>query len=567
MKQVAGNVELPERGSRNQVGLHLDLDALRVVEVSHGRIKDWVSVPYPAGLAPGDAGFPEFLRKALADLPGVRHAGVWVVGPTPSLQVRFLSLAKVRPRQLSNLVYWTFRKEIPFDAAQVIFDYAVEGEVSTVGQARRIDATAYTVAHEDVDQLSGMLGDAGLPLDGVAIPSFAMRAVMRSIVPASPETVVGLYVGSDSSAIMFIKQRQVVAHRVFKTGMNAMLDVLRDRYPDWSPAKAYREMSRVLREAPVDEKAGRIRETVQAAYARLIQQVERSISAFLVGRSEEDIKSLYVAGSLAGLPSLVSELGSKLGLTSEPLNGFGGPMPVAPTPVPLTPETGGLMAIALGAALLDPVHAPNLLHTYAKRDHEARMTRASRRLSMAGVAGIALLLVALAAVARFNQGLREELAGLQKRIEQFAPYPDQAMVLDMVARAAMNSAQLKGAAQRCLPVAALNQLSRHTPEDIRLRAIQFDSLTPAGEPADVIRLIADGVVSGDPGRQESKLASYVMRLEDTPLFDRVTLGRTGEGHDGRDQVLLFNIQMELEPLAERGPALAVALPATKGAIR
>lgn len=554
MSKMDMNLEVPDRSGRNQVGVHLDLDALRVVEFGRGGVKDSLSVPYPPGMHPAADGFAEFLKKSVADIAGIRHAPVWAVGPVPSLQVRFLTLAKVRPRQFSNLVYWTFRKEIPFDAAQVTFDYDVEGEVATPGQAKRLDTTAYTVAHADLNRLRKIFDDAGLRLEGLMIPSFAMRALIRAVVPASGEPVVGLYVGDDSSSIMFVKNKQVVAHRVFKTGMNAMLDVLRDRHPDWSSAQAYKEMSQALAN-PKDDAAKRVSETVHATFSRLIQQVERSVSAYLVGRSNEDVKTIYVAGSLAGQPSLVSELGAKLGLASIPLNGFEGRMPLK-AERPLSPEEAGTMAIALGAAMSDPLRTPNLLHTYVKREHEERVAHTSRLLNVCGVVGLVLLVAVNVAVSRFNRGLRDELRLQEEQIRKFAPYPDRAMIADLVTKATVNSAQLRSMAQRCLPVAAYNQLALNTPEDIRLLAIDLDLLgvAPAGRrgdpgiPAGTIRVLLEGVVAGDTGLQESKLASYIMRLEDSVLFNKVTLTKSEEGRDGRDQVLMFNLNMEVEPL-------------------
>jgi Tfp pilus assembly PilM family ATPase len=245
MSKIDSPAELQEQNGRCIVGVHLDVDSLRVVEVSRGRVARWASVPYPPDVAPGTPEFPAFLKKNMADFHSAFHrTSLWVVGPLPSLQVRFLSLPKTRPRQLPNLVYWTFRKEIPFDPVQTIFDYDTEGDAAAGAAKKTTDATAYTVSRGDVDALMGQFEAAGLPVDGVVIPSFALRNLfgVRSLAHVGP--ALGLYAGSDSSALLFFKGKQVIAHRVFKTGMNVVLDVLRDRYPDWSQAKTYRRFAR-----------------------------------------------------------------------------------------------------------------------------------------------------------------------------------------------------------------------------------------------------------------------------------------------------------------------------------
>lgn len=578
-----------EKIGHNLLGIHLDIQSLRWVEVNRGVLTAARSITYPPGIQPGKPGYAAFLKSALADVRELRHQSVWVAANMPSLQVRFLSLPKVRPRQLSNLVYWTYRKEIPFDAATTTFDFDVEGEVAAPGAAKKIDATAYTVAREDVDKLSAIFNEAGIDIHGMIIPSFAMRNVFRALTPVAGETVIGLHVGEDSSSIMFVRGRQIVAHRVFKTGMNSMLDVLRDRYPQWSPADAYHHIASAMQttgaesSAPAASKpvedAVRFRETVLAAYGRLVQQVERSVSAYLTGRSDEEIKRIFIAGSLNGFPRLMTDLGSRLGLTVQPLNGFDGAAHLPRTGITVSPEEGGHLAIALGAAISDPARTPNLLHTYAKREHEMRAARARKIISAVGAAGIVLLVGFHVALSRVNQSLREDLEFQRANMEKYAPYPDRAMILTLMGRAAIHSAQLKSMAERCLPVAVFNQLALNTPEDIRLTLVQLSHneaassaaarrlpRAPAANAAEApLHLRVEGMVFGDTSLQESKLASFILRMEDADLFQRVALNTSTEGREGADPVLTFAMDMDVEPLKK--PQLAsLPLAANQGAM-
>ncbi|MGD9612834.1 MAG: hypothetical protein AB7V22_08005 [Kiritimatiellia bacterium] len=551
----------------------MDLDSLRIVEVSRGRVVRWACVPYPGDLSPGAKEFSAFLKTSLADFHSAfRRASLWVVGPLPSLQVRFLSLPKTRPRQLSNLVYWTFRKEIPFDPQQTIFDYDVESDGFAPGPSRKTtEATAYTVGGEDVHAIVDLFAAAGFSVDGIVISSFALRNLfgVRPLAQAGP--ALGLYVGGNSSSLLFFKGKQVVAHRVFKTGMNVMLDVLRDRHPDWSPAKTYRAIRAALAAAPAPEpvaaEAARIAETVQVAFDRLIQQVERSMAAYLAGKGEEEIQNVYVAGSMAGLPVLVKELGAKLGLASSPLDLFQPGLLEANVPPPAGPEEAGMMAMALGAAFSDPAHTPNLLHTYVERAQAAR--RAAWRMAalVLGLVGLVLLAAAGGWVGQRNRCLRSELETIQAQIRQFAPYPDRAMIQAMVNEATVNSVQMKSMAGRSLPAAALNQLARGTPADIRLTSVVLDrdagakaakksKDTAVAEPK--IRIQVQGMVLGPPGSQESKLASYVLRLEDAEMFERVSLNRSEEGREGGEQVLLFELDMKMDEVAGKPPPPAPA---------
>lgn len=573
MKTNEPRSEMPERGRVGMVGVHLDLDSMRVVEVSRGRVVRWFVAPYPPGQQPGSKEFPAFLKARLGEFGSMlRHTAVWVVGPTPSLQMRFLTLPRTRPRLLSNLVYWTFRKEIPFDVAQTAFDYDAEGgDPAATGSAKKTDVTAYTVSQADVAALTDAFEQAGFHVDGLLLPSFAMRNLFRNH-PAglhATEAVMALYVGDDSSAIMFLKGRNVVSHRLFKTGLGVMLEAVRDRHPDWDARTAYRAVCAAYgagepAAGAADEARGQIREIAQPAFGRLVQQVERSLSAYLVGR-DENIKAIFVAGALAGLPPLVAELGSRLGVKSRPMDLTQAYRFADRESAAWTPEEAGQMALALGAAMSEKSQSPNLVYTYVKREKEVRAIRAKQLLLGLGLVAVALMFAGHQLAARANDRMRAELEACLGSIRRIAPRTDRATIQALSDRAARNSAQLKTMARRGLPVAVLNQVARLTPEDIRLISAVWEpgEAANAGKRAKKkaaaasvdpeMRLHLEGLVLGEVGMQESKLASYQMRLEDAELFAGVVLMRSEAGTESGEPVLLFALEMQMEDLAGPPP--------------
>ena len=61
--------------------------------------------------------------------------------------------------------------------------------------------------------------------------------------------------------------------------------------------------------------------------------------------------------------------------------------------------------------------------------------------------------------------------------------------------------------------------------------------------------------------QESKLASYQMRLEDAELFSGVVLMQSDAGTESGEPVLLFALEMQMEDLAGPPPPPPAPLPA------
>jgi hypothetical protein len=586
MKNGTISTEVVETADRCTLGVHLDLEALCVAEVIHGGLVDWARVPYPVGQRPGSPGFAAFLKDTINDFyPLHRRATIWAVASLPSMQVRFLSIPKVRPSQLSNLVYWTFRKEIPFDPVLTVFDYDVEGEVSVPGESKRVDVTAYTVAQADVDAVTGLFLKAGLHLDGLMIPSFALRNVFRFHMSGLSGTVVGLHVGDDSSSIMFVKGRHVVSHRVFKTGMNVMLDMMKDRHPDWTTEHAFSVMGEALKHDGHAMPAGnglsaddaeRIKESIHVAFGRLFQQVE-TICFRLPGGTKRRRSQRHVCQRRDhGLAFAGSELGAQLGMSSRILNPLGANHRKGATHAPINEEEGGGVAISLGAALSDPVASPNLLHTYVKREQDTRLLRMRRWVTVLGSAALIGLILVYILFARMNRTTRIELEGYRKQVAQFAPYPDRTMIQAMVDDASADSIRMKRMAQCCLPMSALQVMAGQIPDDIHLEGFSITSTAEvkdarrggtsrnAEELSARYRVHLDGMVLGPSASQQSKLASYMLRLEDTDLFEQVSLSRTEAGSKDGDSVLLFGIEMMTESLMPADPSLAALTPVKGG---
>jgi Tfp pilus assembly PilM family ATPase len=580
-ERIVRGIKMERHGGRWVIGVQLDLNALHAVAMRHGRIEGWIDAPFPPGMDSGSPEFPAFLQRSLAGFHAPHHrTAVWLVCPCASLQARFLTLPRVRPGQVSNLVYWTFRKEIPFDSVQAVFDYGVEGEHAE-GSARKLDVTAYTVVREDLESAKRWFEQAGLPLEGVVLPSFALRNLFRHQWLRGEGTSVGLHVGDEASVIMFIRDRRVVAHRVFKTGLKTLLEFLRDRHPGWSHAEAFAYAREVLSGDPgVTDGTGAVplpADAVKASLSRLIQQVERSLSAYMVGRNGEELSRLFVLGAITGLPGMVEEIGHRLGLPAEPADIF---QPAHRSPAcgdPVSSSTPGERALAAGAALSDPAHTPNLLHTYVDRE---RSTRRRRIRSLSGVFGgvaVIALLFSYAVVAQVNRGLNRELEGIRAGIAQFSPQPDEAMIRRMTAEAVLHGGQLREMAGRALPLAVQNRIAVHASPEIKLSMMRFRAKGPGtgAAPAGVRRggavaaaagsaignVVLEGMVGGEAAMQESHLASFDLRLEDEPLFETVRVIRSEPGRAGSESVLLFTIEMNVcdlvtAPVPTPGPVAA-----------
>ncbi len=558
MNKEYARVDVRERSGRLTIGVQIDRDTIRSVEVLNGRITSWAERAIPKGMSDAEE-LPVHLKRALEPFePARRQARVWVLGAFPSLQVRFLSVPKTRTSQVSNVVYWQFRKEVPFDAALTAFDYDIEGE-NTQGDVPRLDVTAYTVSQAEVDALRSVFSHAGVRLDGVAIPHFAMRNLFQTRWITHEGTVLSLYVGDESTSLQIHSGGRVTLNRVFITGMNAMLGVLHNRHPEWTADDILARLNSVS-----EAESAEAREVVRPALGRLMQQVERSMASYLVGRSNEEIDCVHVMGALAAYPRLVEEMGAHWGLRAQAVHVMEPPHVASGVDLPMDPSSAALLSMAAGVALSDDAHTPNLLHTYVKRDRES-LRRRTRSWATAGV-GLLLLAFALSFgyLLRSNAEYACALRDIQAQASAYMPGLTRETITLLMASLEERHLQFRGVARNCRPIAVLNELAAVTPEDVRLGRIEIVLESPVdrerGAGARERRVQIEGQIRGVREQQESKLASYVIQLEDTRMFERVALMRSGPGRDGANPVILFALELHLETITDR-PATGVTVAA------
>lgn len=549
--------------SERVLGIHVDWDALRLVTVHRGSIDGWRVLPYPGGQRPSGDALISFLQGALAQTGLPPWHRVWAICSPPSLQIRFLTLPRARPAQLSSMVYWTFRKEIPFDASQTSFNFDVEGDMPGDPQ-KRLAITAYTVNRTEVEQLRHALERARTAPTGILLPNFALRNLLRSGCMGHPKgTSLLLYVGEESSSLMVLSHGVVALSRVFQTGLNALVAAAREHWPALSALEAERRVVELGRAESVDA-GGERRRILGPAIGRLAQQVERSMSAFLAGRANDEIGTLYIAGTMADLPNVVEELGAQIGIKTAVVQ------PMDPTRLssglaPPDAREACRMSVALGAALSTEAETPSLLRSFTEREKERRAAQLGLVASIACIVALLLCTAAFGWLRAQNRRVNAELRQLRAEWAAFAPHPTQELISALSKQVRERHARERMQAREYLPVALVSEVAALTPVDIRLDGIQGTiGLPPApgrtdrAASAEATKVRVSGRVSGPWGTHESKLAAYVLRLGDSPLFDQVKVLKSEPATDGGEPVLAFELEWELQRDAAPDPVVAAS---------
>lgn len=314
-----------------------------------------------------------------------------------------------------------------------------------------------------------------------------------------------------------------------------------------------------------DLDTARIIELAEVAVSRLVRQIERTFEHHMSSLGGSPVQKIFFSGDLCTNHQFLDALSGQLGLDCLLLDPLGelGARPSAPD-VPEAASQRLAYNLVCGLALCDTGATPNLLRTYQEKDKDRQIIRQGNV-----VYGIFLVLVAiLAGVWLWQQnthaGLTAELDNYNTVLASFQPQVDENLLLSMAGRVGKQQKQLKALAQKYEGLAAITELGNLTPEGIRLVSMGLElgsvpapkakngdngrnkrGRTLTVEPAAKV-LVLDGVVLGSPEMFDATLATYLARLQNSPLFSApVVHKREVEPLRGKGDVLRFILHINM----------------------
>jgi Tfp pilus assembly PilM family ATPase len=514
------------------LGVCCDHDAVRLVLFRHGHLEQWATHVYPEHGRPGEPGFTALLQDALAPFAR-RHARCWVLAPLPSLQVRYLRIPKTAPRHRPATVYWTYRKEHPFDPATTVFDYAEEGELRHRTSPQLL-VTAYTVARSEIEQVQAWLRAAGGQVDGIIIPHFAMRNLWQCGWLRDHDASAFLYVGDEASSIQIHVNGEVAFSRVVKTGLRSMLREACDKQVVDNDA-ACLDALRALTPQPL---SSAVEERISPALERLMQQVERSITAYLSRDPAAEIDALHLLGEPAAWPRVLHQISGQLGMRVEPVDMFNSEHVARTTEPPQEPHERVLYGMAAATALACPIQTPNLLDTHIER--QVLLSRQRRRMAWTAAAALWLVMVGAAYGLLQFWALRQQhaLAQVEARAAEFPEQLTRDVIQQRLVDLEVQQQGARAAVRAMWPAALLQAVTESVPTSIYLSRWQLDVRDEAGESARPARhalhlvgyVIAPEMTDSE---RQAQLMGWVMTLDGLALVDAVEVQRAGATDDPR----------------------------------
>jgi Tfp pilus assembly PilM family ATPase len=503
------------------------------------------------------------LRERLIQLgDGRMPAKVWTCIQSPGMILQSLQIPRVQSTAMSSAAFWTLKKERNLANEDTVFDIEPLRLVQEEGAVHQ-ELLAIAVPQDELDQSRQEEAKLGARATGITPQVFAVRNVLRLDYPELATSTCGVLLINDASSdVLVFDSGQLLTVRTLRTGLDSLresiahiLDVdLNSPQVDACLAMlAGEKVSPAVFGERTPPTRDQVFEWATAVAHRLARNVQRVLHAFegVIAGGSTGAPVFLIAGGITRYHCLVEYLSEQMGLHLQPLlaarpsqeaKASSTNEPMLPRP-PATPEPSG-MAIAVGLALAESYHTPNLLFPYEEREKLRKRSSSFRMLRLVCLFVAAALVLGAAYVQRQVHGKEKEIERLRQQVtegeklyskEEIARLSDEVIGLQL---------KMKRLSEIYFSPAVVAEIASLTPPSISLLDIQLDFAPTAatGDQAspktvagaarakrtnhpvatagnaqrDVLRL--RGVVRGTPDRMDAILAEYFFRLQGSPLL-------------------------------------------------
>ncbi|MCK9197684.1 MAG: hypothetical protein M0P16_11965 [Syntrophales bacterium] len=570
------------------IGIDIGHDYLRMVRATetssgHWQIDDRRRLAMPLKAPRDSREFGAFLKAALASVSGpTKQSNIWAIMSAAHVDVHHIRIPKVPKKQISNAVYWTAKKETPFNEKDTVFDYELQGEVIEQG-IPKFAVMVYTVPRQDIEELKDLFSRIGQPLAGISIVPFSLQNLFRTgWIPTREGAVASLFIGQDFSRIDIYAGDNLVMTRGIKAGLNSMVEALMEGFNERKqdpevPSLTNEQGRKVIRSLSPDSSPLKendagfaltkedIFEIILPALERLVRQVERTFEHYATTPPGDRISRIFVSGAMNVYQPIVDYVGSQLGVASDVLDPLSELDPASCMDTEEANRISERIAFgpALGLAFSGNDHTPNMMFTYKDKEREASITRINTAVFAAFI--IAVLLCTgfftfqMSAIAQKNKIIN----GIDTRMADLGPPIDRAELTKMVAKVNQRRQLSKVYAERYLGMVLISELVELTPVNIRFIDLKInlgpvsadaanppggDAVKPAGAAPAALQeeVIVEGLILGDRQMFETSLAAYVMALEASPLYRQVTVQKNSVEPFIKGEALHFILKLAVE---------------------
>jgi Tfp pilus assembly PilM family ATPase len=519
-------------------------------------------IKYSPQITNGTPEFKNLLKSSIIDFCGTpANCNIWTKISTSEVNVHFLKVPRVPKNKLENVIFWTAKKESFIDEENAIFDFEVQGEIVEQGNPK-YSVMVYTASKAEIERIKSLFSDMEITLAGITTAPFAIQNIFRSKwMPVTEEVFASLYIGSNFSRIDVYNRDNLVMTRGIKTGSgNSMMEaIITSVYEKTGNLKLKHEEARkiLLSLSPDSEKLKNtdpghdfkreeILEMISPVWERLARQVDLTLKTSTIGNQK--VEKIYIISSVNVDESMMDYMSDQLGTKTEFFDPFNKKRISGYAQESLSIPEIILLSPALGFSLSDNSYTPNVIFTYSEKNKETIAGRINRVIFLCFLAGLAACFILLIYQSSYLNNLKTERQKLEKELALYNPLLSRETIQGAADRVKMQKTMVHQYAQKYMGLAAMEEVSDLTPQQIRLISFRItqgndasktDASKAPNQAGDSVAI--EGIIFDKKDHLESDLSKYLIKLEESPMFNSVTVQKKDITTFKKNEVLHFTL--------------------------
>ena len=302
-------------------GIEIGSGAVKAVKLGADgedvRVLDYAVVNHPKVLSTPDLDEDDALRVAMGTLTAnydLTADAVAVSMPGHQSFARFTKLPPVEPKKVPEIVYFEALQQIPFPPEDVEWDY----QTFVSPDSPDVEVGIFAITKQRLMGRLHLLRDLGLTPDIATLsPLAAYNALAYDLefTEQTPGTIL-LDIGTFATDLIVAEAGRIWI-RTFPIGGHQFTDTLVSSFN-----LRYEKAERLKREAEQSKHARHVFQAMRPVFTDLVQEIQRSISAYQMVHKDAKLDRLIGLGSTFQLPGLRKYLKQQLGMNVYRLEQF-----------------------------------------------------------------------------------------------------------------------------------------------------------------------------------------------------------------------------------------------------
>ena len=545
------------------VGIEIGQDFIALVKTvknfdSRYTVADKKIVRFEPELITDTNEFNNLLKSSVADFCGaIADCDIWTKISTSKVNVYFFNIPRVAKKKQEKVVYWTAKKESLIDEEKQIFDFEIQGDIIEQGVNKQA-VMFYSADKAEVERITSWAETIGINLAGVTIVPFAMQNVLRSQwMPSTEEIFASLFIGNNYSRIDVYNKENLVMTRGIKTGSGtsmaeAILSRMRGKAggSQLDRSEAKRILSSIssgtgkLTDVDVINglKKEEILDMIAPVWERLARQVDLTLKTSSIGNKK--VEKIYILSSMNFDQSILDYMSNQLDAKTEFFDPFQYQKSISEKS--LNASDRMLLSPALGFALSDNSRTPNINFTYREKNQEKSSKQMNRLVFLSFLGALVICLVTLLYQGSRLNLLKQDKNTLEKELASQGTILSEEILMKTVDKIKMQRSTSRLYAKKYWGLAVIGEISDVTPQNVRLLDVKVRDAQPAvqttGEKPSTDNtddVIIEGMILNKKEMLESDLTQYILRLENSPVLQKVSVKTKSFVHFNKTEVMHF----------------------------